>query len=247
MKSDRPIVPTPLVHTAQHTRTLRFSYSAIQSRMDLRHPDALNLDYTRLMMGFLLLCANPPRIAMIGLGGGSLAKFCHRYLPATDITVVEISAAVIATREVFRVPAESERFRVLQADGAAFIAEQSAAFEVLLVDGYDQHGLAPSLGSDVFYRACANALVGGGVLVVNLNLDEGHSAQQLDAIQRSFLQQGFAVTGTGKANRVVFAQKSEAATSIALPLRRPDGFDAEAWQMLRRALSRVQQAARAAG
>ncbi len=245
MKSDLPSVPTPLVHTAQHTRTLRFSYSAIQSRMDLRHPDALSLDYTRLMMGFLLLCPNPARIAMIGLGGGSLAKFCYRYLPATAITVVEISAEVIATRDVFLVPADGERFRVLQGDGAEFVAHRTSAFEVLLVDGYDQHGLAPSLSSDAFYQACANALVDGGVLVVNLNLDEGNSAQQLDAIQRRFGEHAFAVTGTGKTNRVVFAQKSDVPTTIALP-GRPDGFDADAWQMLRRALSRVLQAWRAA-
>ncbi len=214
--------------------------------MDLRHPDALNLDYTRLMMGFVLLCPNPARIAMIGLGGGSLAKFCYRYLPASDITVVEISAAVIATRDVFLVPVDGKRFRVLHGDGAAFVSHRAAAFEVLLVDGYDQHGLAPGLSSDAFYQACAKALVDDGVLVVNLNLDEGNGTQQLAAIRRWFGDAAFAVTGTGKTNRVVFAQKSDVPTAIAVPLRRPDGFDAEAWQMLRRALARVLQAWRGA-
>ena len=36
------------------TKALHFSMSELQSRMDLRQPDALELEYTRLMMGFLL-------------------------------------------------------------------------------------------------------------------------------------------------------------------------------------------------
>ena len=67
--------------------------------MDLRDPSALDLEYTQTMMGFLLFLPQPQRIAMIGLGGGSLAKFCHRYLPRTRIQVVEINPHVIALRD----------------------------------------------------------------------------------------------------------------------------------------------------
>ena len=37
------------------------------------------------MMGFLLFKPQPRSIGMIGLGGGSLAKFCYRYLSRTRI------------------------------------------------------------------------------------------------------------------------------------------------------------------
>ncbi|MDE8344502.1 MAG: hypothetical protein POG24_11875, partial [Acidocella sp.] len=70
--------------------------------MNLDDPCALDLEYSRTMMGFLLFKPEPKHIAMVGLGGGSLAKFCHRYLPATRIEVVEINPHVLALRDEFR-------------------------------------------------------------------------------------------------------------------------------------------------
>jgi len=64
----------PFVYEDLTTKALHFSISEIQSRMDVRNPYALDLEYTQTMMGFLLFLPEPRRIAMIGLGGGSLAK-----------------------------------------------------------------------------------------------------------------------------------------------------------------------------
>ncbi len=44
--------------------------------MSKNDPDKLELGYTRIMTRFLLLNSTPESIAMIGLGGGSLAKYC---------------------------------------------------------------------------------------------------------------------------------------------------------------------------
>jgi len=107
-------------------------------------PDELELDYTKIMMGFLLLNHRPRHIAMIGLGGGSLAKFCYRNLPDTRITVLEINPHVIALRQEFLVPDDNERFQVIEADGADFVRDADPEFDVLLVDGYDPQGQAPN-------------------------------------------------------------------------------------------------------
>lgn len=45
---------------------------------------------------------------MIGLGGGSMPKWCYHQLPATDITVIEISPIVISLREQFYIPADND-------------------------------------------------------------------------------------------------------------------------------------------
>ncbi len=55
-------------------------------------------------MGFLLFNPRPQHIGMIGLGGGSIQKYCHRYLPHTEISVAEINPDVITLRDCFRVP-----------------------------------------------------------------------------------------------------------------------------------------------
>src|SRR5690606_15673673 len=91
--------------------------AAVQSSMSLLNPYALEFEYTRLMMGFLLFDPDPAHMLMIGLGGGSLPKFCHRYLPQTSIDVVEIDPDVIALRDAFHVPPDDARFRVIAADG----------------------------------------------------------------------------------------------------------------------------------
>ncbi len=82
------------------TKALHFAVEEVQSRMDVREPHTLNLQYTRSMMGFMLFDAAPAYIGMIGLGGGSLAKFCYRYLPTSSICVAEINPYVIALRNI---------------------------------------------------------------------------------------------------------------------------------------------------
>jgi spermidine synthase len=66
-------------------RFLHFDLDAVQSAMHLEHPDRLSLAYTRKMMAFLLFNRTPARILLLGLGGGSLAKFCYRCLPSATI------------------------------------------------------------------------------------------------------------------------------------------------------------------
>ena len=237
--------PVPFVLRAQHLRSLHFSLTTVQSRMDVRHPDALTLDYTRLMMGFLLLQPAPRRIAMVGLGGGSLAKFCHRHLPGADITVVEIDPAVIALRDDFLVPQDSARFRVLEGDGAAYVASRSANIDVLLVDGYDGAGLAPAISSPAFYADAARALVDGGVFVTNLSVEAHVFERQLAAIEHALGPGTFATAATGGANRVVISQCGADAPIQLAPPQRPDGFDVAAWNTLRRGFARLREAARA--
>ena len=100
----------PFVVQTPESKTLQFSEREIQSRMSLLNPDALDIEYTRMMMGFLVFNSAPKQISMIGLGGGSLPKFCYRYLPGADIEVVEIDPAVIALRDTFSIPQDNERF-----------------------------------------------------------------------------------------------------------------------------------------
>jgi len=148
-------------------RRLYFDRRYVQSAMRLNDPYALELAYTRFMMSFLLFVEAPREILLVGLGGGSLAKFCHRYLPEACITVVESDAEVIALRDCFAVP-EDERLRILHADAADYLPACAEAFDVILLDGCDADGMAPSFANPTFYRAAARCLRTGGVLVVNL-------------------------------------------------------------------------------
>ena len=77
----------PFLVENRKTRSLCFGIDGgVQSEMLLDDPETLVAAYTRKMMGFLLFRDRPREVVMIGLGGGSLAKFCHRHLPATTMT-----------------------------------------------------------------------------------------------------------------------------------------------------------------
>ena len=144
---------------------LHFDFRTVQSAMSKADPDALTLGYTRTMMAFLLFQPEPARIAMIGLGGGSMAKYCLRHLPGVDFTAVEISPEIIALRDDFRLPPDGERFRVVCADGADYIRAMNHTVDVLLLDGFDLEGQPRQLCSTAFYDYCFARLNPGGVLL----------------------------------------------------------------------------------
>lgn len=177
----------PVVYQRRKSLALMFDVFSLQSEMRIDEPDELVLGYTQSMMGFLLLKSNPRQIGMIGLGGGSLAKFCYRYLPAAAMSVAEIDADVIALREQFLIPRDDERMAVHCIDGAEFVQQAAGRYDVLLVDGFDRHGQPPQLCSQRFYDDCHRALGAGGVLVVNLACDDFlETAACVERMRRSF-------------------------------------------------------------
>jgi spermidine synthase len=231
-----PVHPRPYVRDELDARTLHFGVTEIQSRMRLGAPDALTLEYTRTMMGALLFMPAPEHIAMIGLGGGSLAKFCHRHLPRAALTVIEINPQVIALRERFEVPRDDARLEVIEADGAAYIAATERRFDWLLVDAFDAQGMPAALGAQRFYDDALDVLRPGGVFVANLHAGDPHCALHVDRLRRSFDERVLQVADRDGTNCVVFARKG--APLLDVP-RRELKLAAEGALQLRGAFDRV--------
>ncbi|MGZ5194273.1 MAG: spermine/spermidine synthase domain-containing protein [Ramlibacter sp.] len=202
----------PFVQSHDGVLSLHFTLGETQSSMRADCPDELQIDYTRTMMGFLLLQPQARDIVMIGLGGGSMAKFCYRHLPSARITVVENNPGVIALRQEFRVPDDDERFRVVAADGAVYLEDCATSIDVLLVDGFDENGQPPALCSQAFYGDCRRALAPGGVLVVNLHVDDADHDVRTRRIADAFDGNAMQTMASGQANCVVFARRGEPAT-----------------------------------
>jgi spermidine synthase len=233
----------PFVRETLTAKALHFSSSETQSRMKLQDPFALDLEYTRTMMGFLLFQPDPRQIVMVGLGGGSLVKFCYRYLPGASIEVVEINPHVIALRDEFHVPPDDGRLRVLHADGARHVQESALRPGVLMVDGFDSDGLPGRLCSQRFYDDCFDMLHPQGVLVVNLHCGHPQYQSLVDRIQRSFNGPVLVVEDSEGRNGVVFACKGDTlARAASGAVRRPKGLARGASEQLLGAFGRVLQA-----
>lgn len=215
-------LPHPIIEQDGHSVIMTFDDSSIQSRMRLDDPTALDLDYSRVMMSFLLLQPRPASILMIGLGGGSLAKYCHRHLQQAHITVVEINPEVIAARDAFMVPADDERFSVVCADGAAFVAAAArGTYDVILVDGFGAGGEQPeALCSLAFYKACRAALRPSGVLMVNLQDREPQCSRLIGRVWQVFGEPVVPLEVPCGGNLVVLASDDDAFRACAGQVRK---------------------------
>jgi spermidine synthase len=207
MPEHRPDDAAPIVTTRGDRRWLEFRPGMIQSEMRLSRPDELVLRYARAMMCFILFQPRPRHILMVGLGGGSLAKFCYRHLPDCRITVIELRADVISLREQFLIPPDDARFRIVHADAAVHVASLSSAVDVLLVDGFDDIGLPPALGSARFYADCRRALRPDGVLVANIFNYDPHYDGMVARLRKGFGGRLCQLDGIAGNNHILFAVK----------------------------------------
>ncbi|MDB6012183.1 MAG: Polyamine aminopropyltransferase [Gammaproteobacteria bacterium] len=222
----------PFIVDSGLQRRLQFDLYTVQSSMHLEHPDKLSLAYTRKMMAFLLFNRAPARILLLGLGGGSLAKFCYRRLPRAAVTAIEVNPNVIALREAFRIPRDDDRFRVICADGAAYVARLERSKDVILADACDRVGVAPEFDAIAFYRDAHRCLSRAGVFVTNLCGDMDDCAGHLDKIRDVFGDGLMTLQVRPDGNIIVFAFKEprpeidwEQMKATAVVLKRRFGLD----------------------
>lgn len=168
---DRDELGTLEVVEDGYQRSLHFGSEPKQSSMDLHDPLRLALSYTRAMLSTLLFNATPRRVLLLGLGGGSLAKFLLHHFPDCRIDAVEYRALVheVACRH-FHLP-DDPRLHVRIADAADFIRQADAThsgYDLILVDAFTADGVAPVTSNLSFFDACRTRLAGNGVLAANL-------------------------------------------------------------------------------
>ena len=195
-------------------RTLHLGSCAIQSAMRVSRPWDLELAYTRAMMGFLMFNQAPQDVVMVGLGGGSLAKFIRKHLPQTHVTAVEIDPRVIAAaRTHFELPRDDETLTVVEADGALFVKQQPDSADVILLDGFDAGNQVEALATQKFYTACRRALKSGGMLVVNLWGRDTEFAEYFARLSRAFDGEVGWISVQHKTNIIVLAFKEPGAAA----------------------------------
>ena len=187
-------------------RTLHLGSRAIQSAMRVSRPWDLELAYTRAMMGCLMFNPAPQDVLMIGLGGGSHAKFIRKHCPQTRVTAVEIDPRVIAAaRAHFELPPDDETLAVVEADGALYVRQHPGTADVVLLDGFDAGNQVEALATQTFYAACRRVLRPGGVLVVNLWGLDREFAEYFARLNRAFDGEVGWISVQHKTNVVVFA------------------------------------------
>jgi len=199
-------LPALTVSEERGVRTLHVGGEAIQSSMRLSDPFALELEYTRCMMCFLLFHPRPRRALKIGLGGGSLVKFFWRRLPWLRMRVVELDERVVkVARAQFHLPADDARLCVAIGDGAEALAPECC--DLLVVDAFADEHPPKALVSQAFFDAAWLALEEPGALVLNLMNDDPKLDERIARVERAFGGAVLALPALYDPNVIVIALK----------------------------------------
>lgn len=224
-------------------RHLHLGSEWIQGSMLVDAPDALVHEYIQRMMAWLLF-VDPATVGerqavQLGLGAGSLTKFCARELRMKNTTAIELNPQVLhACRGWFKLPADGPRMQVVLADAAQEILAPrwQAAVDALQVDLYDEEAAAPVLDSAKFYADCRNTLTPEGCMTVNLFGRSSSFQKTVDKIAAAFgMDAVWAFKATREGNTVVLAQRTASRPGRAVLSERAEtiksnwGLPADKW------------------
>jgi len=112
-------------------------------------------------------------ILILGMGTGTYAMQCSRYLPDVQIEGVEIDGKITdLAHEYFTL---SEDIPVTTYDGRAYLQAVDKQYDVIMVDAYQDITIPFQMSSVEFFTLVKEHLKDGGVMVVNMNMysDEG--------------------------------------------------------------------------
>ncbi len=213
-------------------RYLHLGTPWVQGAMRVRKPLAIELEYVRRMMVWLLLRdageLGEGLAVQLGLGAGSITRFTHGVLKMKTLAV-ELNPTVIgACRAFFQLPDDGDDLQVLQMDAAAFAADPRLAgtVQALCVDLYDHEAASPVLDSLDFYRDCHRLLARGGAMTVNLFGRDASFERSAARIAEAFgPSQVFSMQPTKEGNTVVVGLKGLALPDKDLLARRAENIE----------------------
>lgn len=116
----------------------------------------------------LLVHPNPKRVLVIGGGDGGTVREIVKHPQVEEVVLCEIDAMVVDSCKQF-LPSiacelDNPKVTVKIGDGIAYMAEEAANFDVIIVDSTDPVGPGEGLFTATFYKNVLNALNPDGIM-----------------------------------------------------------------------------------
>jgi len=171
------------------------------------------------------------RVAMIGLGGGSIPLWFSKNAPSTTVDAVDINADVIAGVPCMGVH-PGPKMNLVDSDGRAYLASQpDGTYDAMFLDAYTDQNLVPNcLRTVEFFQMTHKKMAPGGVFL--MNVWRGEVDQVFTALAKAFPSGVQLGTAPGLGNLVLLAHADEAGAgkgSGAQPVSAENMADAQAW------------------
>lgn len=198
---------------------------AIQSRLDMVQKEKLQLQPTRAMMSFLLFQEKPQSLLLLGLGGGGIIHFLTHWFPELNITAVDVDERIVSIGKKYFALSPllaTPQVTIKNDDALSYLKKSKQGKEsVILVDLHDGDSLPVFLYTPAFMAHCFDSLLPGGVLVINVIVeDESGFTSLLVALRHVFTDVSFCMTFENQKNILLFAFKAPGSLDLTLlPLK----------------------------
>lgn len=148
-------------------RIMRFEHNR-QSSMYLDAPFDTDFEYPSYLHLPLAVAPEATRALVIGLGGGTLVKRMWRDYPGMMLDVVELDPGIVElAHEYFALPRDP-RIRIHVGDGRAFLEDSAEAWDIVVLDAFDDGVVPRPLMTQEFLTTVRGHLREGGVLGYNM-------------------------------------------------------------------------------
>ncbi|ETF02034.1 spermidine synthase [Advenella kashmirensis W13003] len=207
-REPHPDFDDPIISESEGVRYLHFNSEWIQGAMRVSRPEKLEFEYTQQMMAWLLFLAPPidRDIGILGLGAGSLTRFCQHHFDSNIVTV-EWNPQVTSLCESAFALRQTDRSQVVHQDAHDWVQEpyNDNRYGVLMVDLYDYTAQGPVCSSAEFYRGCRQVCRDIGVVTINLFGHHGSFRKNIRHIGSAFDDRMILFPETIDGNRIVIA------------------------------------------
>ena len=209
---ERSLYRNILVEDNGDLRCLKFNVKSSKTQQSCylkSNPDRLVFNYTKLLMSSLLLNAEPKRILIVGLGGGTMSNTLMQLYPDSKIDNIEIDPAVIKVAREYFGFVENNNVKTYTQDGRIFIKRallKKHSYDWIILDAFNGDYIPEHLLTQEFLQEAKALLSDNGILSANtFSLSElyAHESATYKAVFGDFYQ----VSNLENSNRIILVRK----------------------------------------
>jgi spermidine synthase len=132
----------------------------------------------------------PRRIAILGNGGGTVARAYGHFFPSTAVDAVEIDGELTALgRRFFGL--RNPRMRTFAEDARPWLRRSAGGYQAIMVDAYRQPYIPFYLATREFFELARERLAPGGIVILNVGHPEG--SRELERVLGRTMAEAFPI------------------------------------------------------
>jgi spermidine synthase len=185
------------------------SPNLIQGWQSLKHPLDFRSEFVEMQIAATMCVPRPRRVAVLGLGLGTVPRSLQSLYPPIAVEAVEIHQEVVDVARNYFGLRPSETFRVSVVDASSWVERAPTDhFDAVYVDLFSREGLCDFVSTDAFIDQLARILRPGGLICFNLIRGRRLNrtiGKKLNRLTHSL----WTMSGVRKSNMALFGVKGE--------------------------------------